>query len=352
MTSTTNIKPQNGIVQWQSPSNIALVKYWGKYGQQMPQNSSISFTLDAAHTQTSIEFDIKPTNNFQLDFYFENKSNDLFKNKIEKYLLSIQKELLFLQHAHLVIRSENTFPHSSGIASSASAMSAIALAVCDIDRKTGHIQNANNFLKKASNLARIGSGSACRSIYPGIASWGKNPKISKSSNLYATPFLEADPIFHTFHDDICIVSKKEKSVSSRAGHGLMEGNIYAKNRYAQANQRILQLITAMKEGDLNTFGQIVEDEALTLHALMMASTPSFTLLEPNTIEMIKRIRAFRMDTKLPLFFTLDAGPNIHLLYPDHIANQVVPFIETHIKPICESGLIIKDKVGTGPIKLK
>jgi diphosphomevalonate decarboxylase len=148
------------------------------------------------------------------------------------------------------------------------------------------------------------------------------------------------------------VSKKEKSVSSRAGHGLMEGNVYAKNRYKQANERIIQILKAMRNGDLETFGQIVEDEALTLHALMMASSPSFTLLEPNTIEMIKKIRAFRMDTKLPVFFTLDAGPNIHLLYPDNIVNDVKSFIMLDLKPLCESGLIIKDKVGKGPQKLK
>ena len=136
-----------------------------------------------------------------------------------------------------------------------------------------------------------------------------------------------DPIFHTFHDDIMIVSKQEKSVSSRAGHALMEGNPFADIRYQQAHSNLSTLMTAMKDGDLSTFGRIVEQEALQLHALMMTSNPSYILMEAHSIEMIKRIRTWREETNLPLYFSLDAGPNLHLLYPHQHANDIQAFIK-------------------------
>ena len=91
-----------------------------------------------------------------------------------------------------------------------------------------------------------------------------------------------------------IASFAEKSVSSRAGHALMEGNAFAKPRYEQANERLLRLLPALKSGDLETFGQICENEALTLHALMMASNPSYILMRPNTLKMIELLRAYRL----------------------------------------------------------
>jgi diphosphomevalonate decarboxylase len=96
------------------------------------------------------------------------------------------------------------------------------------------------------------------------------------------------------------------------------------------------------------FGRIAEDEALTLHALMMSSNPSFMLIEPNTVALIKKIRAFRADTGHPVFFTLDAGPNIHLLYPGSVVHEVRSFIESDLKRLCENEYYIQDWVGEGP----
>jgi diphosphomevalonate decarboxylase len=285
-----------------------------------------------------------------LTFLFEGKENPAFKTKIDKYLYPLKDNLHYIENTSFIVSSENTFPHSSGIASSASAMSALALCLCDIEQKILGKTN-KDFLKKSSYYARIGSGSACRSVFPSIGIWGKHSKIPKSSNEFAIPYLDVAPTFLNFHDDICIVSKKEKSVSSRAGHALMDGNIYAKNRYTQANTRVLDIMAAMKSGDLEKFGQIVEDEALTLHALMMASTPSFILMEANTLLMINAIRRFRNESKLPIYFTLDAGPNIHLLYPNEIYNKVQDFITDELMPLTEQNTIIRDRVGQGSIKL-
>ncbi len=343
-----------GQVKWKSPSNIALVKYWGKYGRQFPKNASISFTLSNAYSITQINYTHDPARikNLVVNFTFEGKSNKAFEDRIISFLLSIKDEFTFLSNIALNIDSENSFPHSSGIASSASAMSALALCLIDIKQKIeGKTLSKLEFTKITSHVSRLGSGSASRSIIPKLAIWGEHPSF-KSSNEYAIQVDEfLHPIFDNFHDDILIISPNEKSVSSTAGHKLMDNNPYAEERYKQANERLVHLTESMKIGDIVSFGKIVEDEALTLHALMMCSDPSYILMEPNTLHVINLIRSFRQKTKLPIYFTLDAGPNLHLLYPDGIKKEVESFINKELKTFCHNGKIIKDQIGNGPEKL-
>ncbi len=331
-----------------SPSNIALVKYWGKYGVQLPRNPSISFTLTNAYSETSMQLVSRNAANgsIELDFTFEGEKNEAFRSKQVKFLESIVEHFPFLHEYGLQVSSSNSFPHSAGIASSASAMSALALCLCDAERQlTGNLQNEADFLRKASIISRLGSGSACRSVYPQLAAWGQTKHIEGSSNEYAVPYgHEVDTVFHSFHDDILIVSSAEKSVSSRAGHALMEGNPFAAPRYQQADDNLGELLAAMKTGDLEKFGVIVENEALTLHALMMCSYPSFVLLQPNSLAIIERIKQFRDSEKLPFYFTIDAGPNIHFLYPDSVAEQAKSFIDNELRPLCENGKVVIDKV--------
>jgi diphosphomevalonate decarboxylase len=336
----------NGKIAWRSPSNIALVKYWGKYGRQLPSNPSVSFTLKNAHTNMHIKYK-EGTGHVLL--YFEEKRNEAFEARVSKFMKSIEDIYPFLQDLDFEIRSDNSFPHSAGIASSASAMSALCLCLCSIEQQIfGTLQGHDEFLQKASYLSRLASGSACRSVYPKIGQWGIHENIKGSTNDYAIDISQSvDPIFHTFKNSILIASAKEKSVSSSAGHQLMEENPFAPVRFKQANDNLKQLMQAMKVGDLDTFIEIVEEEALTLHALMMTSKPSYILMKPNSLELIERVRFFRARTGLPVCFTLDAGPNLHVLYPMHIAKQVQEFIEGECKAYCENGLIIEDEVGDG-----
>lgn len=350
---SNEVKP--GSVAWRSPSNIAIIKYWGKYGVQLPRNPSVSFTLSKAHTNTFIQYAPKKENHHQvtLDFTFAGQPNEAFKGKIQKYFESLIDLFPFIRQLHFTIESNNSFPHSAGIASSASAMSALALCLCEIERQLfGTLKNEDAFLQKASYLARLGSGSACRSVYPTMAIWGANTSVENASDLYAVPFVEElHPVFTTFQDTILLVSRGEKAVSSRAGHGLMEGNIFAESRYEQARQNFRKLIEALKEGDVETFGQIAELEALTLHALMMTSNPPFILMQPNTLLLIEKVRTFRAETKVPLYFTLDAGPNLHLLYPESTKAEVRRFIDSELLPYCENEQSIKDRVGSGPERI-
>ena len=342
-----------GKTGWKSPSNLAIVKYWGKYGIQLPRNPSLSLTLDHAHTIMEVEYKFKSSQGIDLNFTFEGQENQKFGNRIKGFLTSIQQYFPFLNKIHLKIKSDNSFPHSSGIASSASSMSALAMCLCDIENQlTQENISEDILLKKASFIARLGSGSASRSVYPYSALWGEHKDLKDSSNEYAIPYEgKVNAIFKTFHDDILIVSGKEKSVSSSAGHALMDNNVYASARYQQAHDRVIILANAMKEGDIETFGEIAEDEAMTLHALMMCSKPSYMLVEPGSISIMQAVRNYRRDTGHQVYFSLDAGPNIHLLYPAAIKQQVAELIDDKLKKYCYKGKVIRDVVGKGPTRV-
>ena len=338
---------------WQSPSNIALVKYWGKKGKQIPQNPSISFTLSECCSETFVSFEKADSLDFR--FFFEGKENPAFGAKIEKFLLDYQGFFPFVNQLSLTIESRNTFPHSSGIASSASSMSAFVMCLLDIESKLIGPSTGSGSLDlcKASYLSRLASGSAARSVYPKMALWGATDCYKDSSDEYAVSLADdIHPVFKTYRDSILIVSGEQKSVSSRAGHALMEGNPYAPARYAKANDNIKTLLAALKSGDLDTFINITESEALQLHALMMCSSPSYILMKPNTLNLINEIREYRQETKIPLCFTLDAGPNVHLLYPESEAEKVEYYIKNVLADYCDRDRWIADHVGEGPKKLQ
>ena len=327
-----------------SPSNIAIVKYWGKHGNQLPNNPSISFTLSRCHTQTQIKFTRNATEKYALHFLFEGKESPKFQEKIEKYLIDNQQYYGFLKGLDLKVESSNSFPHSSGIASSAASMSALVLCLLQIEK----IVNQDNTpldMRKASFLSRLASGSAARSVYPVMALWGKTPSIADSSDDYAVPLADmVNPIFKTYHDSILIVSNKEKSVSSRVGHSLMNGHPLAEQRYETARKNTERLLKVLKDGNLDEFIDIAEAEALQLHEMMATSTPPYKLVEPNTLNIIEAVRNFRQETKIPACFTLDAGPNVHLLYPDANDAQVKQFIKDNLLQYCHENQCIDDVV--------
>jgi diphosphomevalonate decarboxylase len=343
-------------VQWSSPSNIAIIKYWGKHGIQLPRNPSISFTLQNAKTTTSISAHANDHGKqVSLSFLFEGNENPAFQSKIEKFLGSIvDPHFPFLKGVHLDIASSNTFPHSSGIASSASAMSAIAMCLCDLEQQYIDTNvSMEDMYRKASIISRLGSGSACRSVFSTMGLWGYHPEVVGSNDDYAIDMSsEVHEVYRDFHDDILIISADEKSVSSTAGHGLMIGNPYADVRYQQASNRLGRLMDVLGSGDVSAFGKIAEDEALTLHALMMCSDPSYILMREGTLTVINLVRAFRQETGVPLYFTLDAGPNVHLLYPHAYQEKAQSFIHNELKAYCHQGRIIEDVVGRGPEKLQ
>ena len=343
--SVTPTQPKY-TAQHQAPSNIALVKYWGKHGEQLPANPSISFTLDHCRSITKMTAKTlsTPTDHISFEVNVDGTPAPHFAPKIATYLDRIKPYCPWLPQFHFTIDTSNTFPHSSGIASSASGMAALSCCVLDLEQQLG-LEVVEH---KASFLARLGSGSASRSLDGPLIVWGEHPDVPTSSDLYAVDTgTQMHEIFAEYRDTILLVDVGTKAVSSTVGHGLMKGHAFAKARFEQAPTNLTSLLRALQTGDLEKFIEITESEALTLHAMMMASTPYFMLMKPNTLRIIEAIWELRATKKLPVCFTLDAGANVHLLYPKNIEQQVHQFIDDELAQFCHEGRFIHDRLGAG-----
>ncbi|MBP9848292.1 MAG: diphosphomevalonate decarboxylase [Flavobacterium sp.] len=345
-TSYSSIESAN--FEWSAPSNIALVKYWGKKENQIPANPSISFTLNNCKTITKLEVVKKSENSsFSFDLLFEGKPKDDFKPKIQKFFERIVEYCPFLKEYHFKIDTQNTFPHSSGIASSASGMAALAMNIMSLEKAINPTISDEYFYSKASFLARLGSGSACRSIKGEVVVWGNHAEINGSSDLFGVEFSEIHSNFKNYQDTILLVDKGEKQVSSTVGHDLMHNHPYAERRFAQAHENLSKIKTILSTGNVAEFIKIVESEALTLHAMMMTSMPYFILMKPNTLEIINKIWKFRNETQIPVCFTLDAGANVHVLYPENVSEKALQFIKDELVGYCQNGQYICDEIGNG-----
>ena len=337
-------------IRWKSPSNIALIKYWGKHGIQLPSNPSISFTLSESYTTTTLSY---MAGKGMVELLFNGGQNDKFALRAKRYIASLGPYFPFLKELDLHINSEYNFPHSAGIASSASAMSSLALCLCSLEKEIIGIELSKaDFLEKASITARLGSGSASRSVYGGYVSWGKSQYIPESSDEWATPLsFEVHENFRELQDTILIVDESPKAISSSEGHRLMEKHPYAQQRFEQAHVQVATLLKALKTGDTNTFIRIVEKEALGLHGLMMSSDPGYILLKAGSLQIIDKTRDFREKSGIPVSFTLDAGPNVHFLYPAPDKEAVQDFINRELLVYCVQKRRIDDHIGKGPEKL-
>lgn len=329
---------------WTAPANIAFVKYWGKKGHQLPANPSLSMTLSECVTKTKTTF--SPSSGLSVELNLDGKSQIAFAQKIKKYLESLQTELPWFNNVAVKIETSNTFPHGTGIASSASGLAAFALTLADYLRSLKNDSDEGLFLKRASYLSRLASGSACRSLYGGYTTWGES-FLAGSSDKYATTFM-VHPDLTQLCDTVMVVDSSEKQVSSRSGHGRMSEHFFAEARFKQARSNFQRCVESLQSGDMEEVGKILEAEALSLHAMMMTSPEAYTLLKPNSLAAMEAVWAFRRETQLPLYFTLDAGPNLHLIYPEAFKHKIQTFIGHELAPLAES--LIHDKTGDGPHK--
>ena len=333
---------------WKSPSNIALVKYWGKKEGQIPINPSLSMTLTHSYTLTRVDAFASCDREM---LAVNGEIHHPFLPKMEQFLGLLVKEIPVLGELRFRVETTNNFPHSTGIASSASGISAFALCLLGIaEWISGKKIPLKEFFNAASFISRLGSGSACRSVYGGYALWGETEFISGSSDLFAVPVTDrVHGTFKTLHDAILVISSAPKSLPSSRGHALMERHPFATARISQARDNISETLNALESGDIERLAAVAEIEALTLHALIMSSGEGTVLMEPSTIIVIKKIREARKKG-IPVFFSLDAGPNVHLFYPETAVEQVEQFIRNELASSCENGSVIYDRCGTGPVQ--
>ena len=309
-------------------------------------------TLNQSYTITRVETVLTRETNSRI-MSVNGDIQHPFLPKMEKLLKWLVQEIPVMGNFNFWVETSNSFPHSTGIASSASGISAFVLCLLTIAEKVTEKKiPLMEFITMASFASRMGSGSACRSLFGGYTVWGKTQDIPGSSDLFAIPVTDrVHPSLRTLHDAILVVSTTPKSLPSSQGHILMDNHPFTPARIRQAGKNLSELLKALAIGDLNRLAELTEYEALTLHALIMSSPGGMILIEPRTVQIIKQIREARQ-RGLAVFFTLDAGPNVHLLYPETAVSAVGTFIREELLSLCENGSIIYDHCGTGPVQTK
>ncbi len=285
-------------------TNIALIKYWGKKDEilRIPTNSSLSLTLDNFYTDTSVEYDCElKADVFVLDGV-EQEGNSL--RRVRKFMDFIRDRYGISEYAR--IESFNHVPTAAGLASSASAFAALAKAA------TLHL-NLDDV--ELSRLARMGSGSASRSIYGGFAQWHMG---SNDLDSYATA-LDVG----TWDDFVmiaCLINQKEKPFSSsEAMHITSEKSVYFDAFVQQSHLDIENMKTYIKERDIHKVGQLAQENALRMHASLMAVNMWY--FEPETLKVMNIVRSLQKD--IPVYFTMDAGPNVKILTLDRHVDEVL-----------------------------
>lgn len=279
-----------------APSNIAFIKYWGKKDERLrlPANASISMNLSHLKTTTTVEFLSK----YKEDEVIINEEKEEKQQlRVVKHLDRIRKLARLNFKAKVV--SKSNFPISTGLSSSASGFAALTLAA-------SKAAGLNLSEKKLSILARQASGSACRSIPDGFVEWldGTN------ETSYAVSLFPPD--WWSIADVVVIVSQEKKEVSSTEGQKLAKTSPFFPERLKRIKRKTTLLKKWLKEKNFPKFGQLIEEEALELHAIMLTSTPSLIYWQPGTITLMKLVKRLR-NKGLPVYFTINTGQDVHLI---------------------------------------
>jgi diphosphomevalonate decarboxylase len=282
----------------QAFANIAFIKYWGNRDNalRIPMNGSISMNLDGLFTRTTVSF--QPSLPYDELIINGHEIRGAGLERIS-YLLDLIREKANLRERAEVI-SENNFPSGAGIASSAAAFAALAVA----GSKAAGLSLSESQL---SRLARRGSGSASRSIPGGFVEWQAG-----TSEEDSFAFSIASPDHWNLVDCVAIVSAAHKKTGSTEGHFIAATSPLQAARVADAPRRLELCRKAILEKDFNAFAFIVELDSDLMHAVMMTSTPALHYWRPASLEVMNCVRQWRTDG-IPVCYTVDAGPNVHVI---------------------------------------
>ena len=278
--------------------NIAFIKYWGNSDNdlRLPANSSISMSLGALETHTSVYLQPEPRSD-ELELDGSPQSGPALE-RVSKFLDIIRAASGNHDNARVV--SENSFPQSAGVASSASAFAALALAAA-------HAYGLDLTEKELSILARRGSGSAARSIPAGFVEWHAG---SSSEDSFAETI--APPEHWELWDCIAMVEAQPKKVGSTQGHQLADTSPLQSARLLDADRRLDLCRQAILQKDFAKLADVIELDSNMLHAVMLTSRPPLMYWSPLSIEIMRQVAAWRAGG-LEVAYTLDAGPNSHII---------------------------------------
>jgi diphosphomevalonate decarboxylase len=287
--------------------NIAFIKYWGNRDDslRLPANGSISMNLEGLETRTTVHFDASLSTD-QLEIN-GTKASETARQRASGLLNEIRRLASIHDYAH--IASSNNFPTGAGIASSASAFAALALAASTA---------ADLQLDEAalSRLARLGSGSACRSIPAGFVEWQPGTDNNDSFAHSIAP-----PEHWDLADCIVVVAAEHKPTGSTAGHTLAVTSPLQQARLDDAPRRLDLCRSAILTKDFQALSDVVEQDSNLMHAIMLTSEPPLMYWLPATITVMQAVRSWRQ-SGLPVCYTIDAGPNVHVICPSKTADQV------------------------------
>lgn len=313
-------------------SNIAFIKYWGVADAaiNLPLNSSVSMTLADAHTTTTLEWDEAGTlsaDEITLDCVTlgEKPAARLVRH------LDRLRDLAGVSWRARVM-SVNNFPMASGIASSASGFSALTVAGCaalGLDLSPTRL----------SAISRRGSGSASRSHFGGFVAWEQGQDDATS---VAVPLFP--PHHWDLYDIVVVVSSAEKSVSSENGHTIALTSPLLDGRVAGLPAALATVHRAIADRDLAALGPVIEQDALAMHSVMMTSSPSLLYWQPGTMQLLHAVRRWRADEGLAVYFTIDAGPNVHLI----CESKDVAAVQTRLATLSSVERVIVSRPGPGP----
>jgi diphosphomevalonate decarboxylase len=278
--------------------NIAFIKYWGNRDDELrlPANPSLSMNLGDLVTTTTVAFDEELTGDeVVID---DRPAGEAARARVSAHMDLVRQRAGFKAHARVV--SCNNFPAGAGIASSASGFAALTVAAC----AAAGLDLAEPGL---SALARRGSGSASRSVPGGYTEWlmGRGNVSS-----FARTVVPAD--HWDLRDLVAVVSREHKAVGSSRGHGLAVSSPLHQARVAAVPAMLAACKRALLARNLGAMGVLIEGDAVMMHAVMMTSRPPLYYWTPDTIAVIQAVQRWRAEG-LPVYYTVDAGPNVHLL---------------------------------------
>lgn len=282
-----------------APANIAFIKYWGRKDARLrlPMNASISMNLSAAYSTTTVEF----SPDFQKDEVTLLESNGFTDKETSRVIrqLDIVRQRAGVQ-LFARVATENSFPKSTGAASSASGFAALTLAAVTA-------LGVHTSEKELTILARLGSGSACRSIPDGFVKWeeGDSSDTSYAHSLYPHDYWD-------LRDILVIVGLTGKDVSSSAGHDTVTTSKFFKRRLQELPRRIRGIEAGLKIKDFQQLGENIEEDCLSMHHVMQTQNPPLMYWNNATRNIVEAVVGWR-NAGLAVYFTIDAGPNVHVI---------------------------------------